>query len=140
MSRILSYKAFEGKEEENQIEYFNRIQNFTDILWDSFIKDGYVQSLISKRILHKNNIDDVSPTKLLNYYIQLHETEQNVLFLNELFKVLDEDIKPTLYTYDSVLFDLPKDKEKLLREAFEKVIPSRFPYRIKTGTDYKSLA
>ena len=29
MSRILSYKAFEGKEEENQIEYFNRILDTT---------------------------------------------------------------------------------------------------------------
>lgn len=121
------------------IEYFNRIQNFTDILWDSFTKDGYIQSLISKRVLHRNNIDDVSPTKLLNYYIQLHETEQNVTLLNELFKILDEDIKPILYTYDSVLFDLPKDKEQSLREAFTKVIPTKFPYRIKTGTNYKGL-
>ena len=121
------------------IEYFSKINNFTTILWESFEKDGYVQSLISRRVLHKQNIEDVNPTKLLNYYIQLHETEQNVIFLNSLFEKLDEDIKPILYTYDSVLFDLPKDKVEELETILANTIPTRFPYRTKTGTDYKSL-
>jgi hypothetical protein len=98
-----------------------------------------VQSLISKRILHKQNIEDVNPTKLLNYYIQLHETEQNVIFLNSLFEKLEEDIKPILYTYDSVLFDLPKDKVEELETILANTIPTRFPYRTKTGANYKSL-
>lgn len=121
------------------IEYFSKINNFTAILWESFEKDGYVQSLISKRVLHKQNIEDVNPTKLLNYYIQLHETEQNVIFLSSLFNSLPDEVKPILYTYDSVLFDLPKDKVAELEILLSNTIPTRFPYRIKTGTNYKSL-
>ena len=121
------------------IEYFSKIDNFTQILWDSFQSNGHIQSLISKRILHKQNIEDVNPTKLLNYFIQLHETEQNVIFLSSIFDRLDADIKPILYTYDSILFDVPGDKVDDLKQLIASCIPGRFPYRFKSGTNYKSL-
>lgn len=140
-SKDLTFKQFYGgiNNKYKSIEYFNRIQNFTDLLWESFEKEGYVQSLISKRVLHKQNLEDINPTKLLNYYIQLHETEQNVVMLNKLFKELPQTIKPILYTYDSILFDLPKSEIKTLTDLFAVHIPSKFPYRIKTGLNYNSL-
>lgn len=140
-SKELTFKQLYGgiSSKYKNIEYFNKVNNFTELLWESFERDGYIQSLISKRVLHKNNIEDVNPTKLLNYFIQLHETEQNVLLLSHLFKTLDEEIKPILYTYDSVLFDLPASKRTLLEESLVGTIPSRFPYRIKSGLNYKLL-
>ncbi len=120
------------------IEYFSRVQNFTDMVWEYYEKHGAIQSKVSKRDIL--NVEDASPTKLLNYLIQLHETEQNVVFLYALFKELDEMIKPILYTYDSVLFDLPQEKLEDLENLLKKIIPTDFPYRLKKGPNYKDLA
>jgi hypothetical protein len=70
----------------------------------------------------------------------MYETETNVITLYNLFKVLDKDIVPILYTYDSILFDLPNEKIDLLKETLQKVIPKEFPYKLKTGTNYKILS
>lgn len=119
------------------IEYFARIQAATDMLWKLYQEQGFITSIISKRRI--SNIDDASPTKLLNYLIQLHETEQNVTFLSQIFKQLDEDILPVLYTYDSVLFDLPKSKEDDLLTLLRTIIPSKYPFKIKIGDNYKYI-
>jgi len=119
------------------IEYFARIQAATDMLWKLYREQGFITSIISKRKIA--NIDDASPTKLLNYLIQLHETEQNVTFLSQIFEQLDDYILPVLYTYDSVLFDLPKGKKDNLLTVLHTIIPSKYPFKIKTGDNYKHI-
>ena len=139
-SKELTFRQIYGgiNTKYQHIEYFNKINHFTEYLWDYYVKNGSVQSKTSKREI--KGIEDVSPTKLLNYFIQLQETEQNTLFLYGLLRVLDEDIIPILYTYDSVLFDLPKSKVKTLQNILSNLIPKTFPYRLKMGLNYKDLA
>lgn len=119
------------------IEYFARIQAVTDMLWKLYREQGYITSIVSKRKI--SNIDDVSPTKLLNYLIQLHETEQNIVLLSQVFEQLDSDMLPVLYTYDSVLFDIPKDKKDRLLEILHAIIPSKYPFKTKMGDNYKHI-
>ena len=69
----------------------------------------------------------------------MYETESNVLILKDLFKMLDDDIAPVLYTYDSILFDLPKEKYNKLQSILHKVVPKEFPFKLKSGTNYKDL-
>jgi hypothetical protein len=139
-SKELTFKQIYGgiNKKYLNIEYFNKVQHFTDYLWDYYTKNGLVQSKISKREIR--GVEDVTPTKLLNYFIQLQETEQNTIFLYGLLNVLDEDIVPILYTYDSILFDLPQQKLKVLERILSNIIPKSFPYRLKKGTNYKDLA
>jgi len=119
------------------IEYFARIQAITDLLWKMYCEQGYVQSPISKRKIA--NIEDASPTKLLNYFIQLQETEQNVQLLSQVFAELHKDMLPVLYTYDSVLFDIPSNKKQVLLDVLHATIPSKFPFKVKVGDNYKHI-
>jgi hypothetical protein len=119
------------------IEYFARIQMMTDMLWNLYKQQGYVTSIISKRKIH--NIEDASPTKVLNYFIQLHETEQNVQLLAQLFAELPQDVLPVLYTYDSILFDVPQGKENQLLDTIRAIIPSKFPFKVKIGDNYSHI-
>ena len=119
------------------IDYFARIQMLTDTLWAIYCQQGFVTSLISKRRI--TNIEDATPTKVLNYFIQLQETEQNVQLLSQLFKQLPSDILPILYTYDSVLFDVPTGKEQELLDALSAIIPTKYPFKTKIGDNYKYM-
>ena len=119
------------------IEYFARIQAITDLLWKMYCEQGYVQSPISKRKIA--NVEDASPTKVLNYFIQLQETEQNVQLLSQVFAELHDDMLPVLYTYDSVLFDIPSGKKQILLDVLHGTIPSKFPFKVKTGNNYKHI-
>ncbi len=139
-SKELTFKQMYGgiSSKYKNIEYFSKIQNFTDLVWEYYKANGCIQSKVSKRDI--SNVEDASPTKLLNYLIQLHETEQNVVFLHALFGKLNPDIKPILYTYDSVLFDLPSNLVEDLESTLKSIIPTEFPYRLKKGLNYKDLA
>jgi len=119
------------------IDYFARIQMLTDTLWQIYSKQGFINSLISKRKI--SGIEDATPTKVLNYFIQLQETEQNVQLLSQIFAKLPTDILPILYTYDSVLFDVPCEKEQALYGILQATIPSKFPFKIKTGDNYRHI-
>jgi hypothetical protein len=72
----------------------------------------------------------------------MYETESNVLILNNLHRKLNNSqIKPILYTYDSILFDVPAGQENHL---IHKVLPecidlTKFPVKIKQGKTYKNL-
>ena len=109
----------------------------TDLLWSMYCDKGYIISPISKRKIA--NIEDASPTKVLNYFIQLRETEQNVELLSQVFAELHEDMLPVLYTYDSVLFDIPANKKQLLLDLLRQTIPSKFPFKVKTGDNYSHI-
>lgn len=119
------------------IEYFARIQMLTDALWSIYCKQGFINSLISKRKIA--NIEDATPTKVLNYFIQLQETEQNVQLLAQVFSKLPQEVLPILYTYDSILFDVPHGKEQALYDVLLATIPSKFPFKIKTGDNYRYM-
>ena len=119
------------------IEYFARIQMMTDMLWKLYNQQGYINSITSKRKIH--NIEDATPSKVLNYFIQLHETEQNTSILSQLFAELDQEVLPVLYTYDSILFDVPAGKEQELLNTVKSIIPSKFPIKVKIGDNYRHI-
>lgn len=121
------------------IPFFESTNNLALLLWKEANEKGYIESPISGRKLILANYQDISCYVLFNYFIQMYETEHNVLLLSELFKKLDSSIVPILYTYDSVLFDLPTEKQESLKAMLKEVIPPTFPLKIKTGTNYKDL-
>lgn len=122
------------------IPFFAMTDMLAQMLWKEANEYGYITSPLSGRKLILSNYQDVNCYTLFNYFIQMYETETNVITLYNLFKVLDKDIVPILYTYDSILFDLPNEKIDLLKETLQKVIPKEFPYKLKTGTNYKTLS
>lgn len=121
------------------IPFFAKTNDLARYLWDQAERDGYIESPISRRRLMLHNYQDINIYVLFNYFIQMYETEHNVLLLSKLFESLDPQILPVLYTYDSLLFDLPHDKCEILKQSLDKAIPSKFPFKLKSGHNYASL-
>jgi hypothetical protein len=127
------------RKEYLHIPFFAKTNDLAQMFWEEANDKGYIESPISGRRLVLANYQDITCYTLFNYFIQMYETEHNVLLLNNLFHKLDEEIVPILYTYDSILFDLPQNKCNRLQELLLEVIPLQFPFKVKTGINYKDL-
>ena len=121
------------------IPFFAKTNDMAKYLWNQAETVGYIESPISGRRLMIHNHQDINMYVLFNYFIQMYETEHNVLLLGKLFEQLDQQILPILYTYDSILFDLPSEKVQLLQTTLKENIPNTFPYKLKSGKDYGNL-
>jgi len=124
------------------IPFFAKTNDFANYLWKLMDKQEYIESPISGRRIYQHNHSDLSVGVLFNYFIQMYETESNVLILDKIHQLLsDKKTKPVLYTYDSILFDVEKSE---LNYLLETVIPSsidlnKYPVKIKQGTNYKNI-
>jgi len=124
------------------IPFFFAANELSEELWRVFTRQGYIESILSGRRLYSRNHVDIDRNTLFNYFIQMHETEMNVLVLNKIHKELSQlKSVPILYTYDSILFDVHKEDQQYL---VEQVLPScidyhKFPVKIKSGSVYKDL-
>lgn len=120
------------------IEFFKRAKDFATKLYKDYENDGYVVSIVSGRKLFA---EDMNTAKLFNYYIQMLETELNVVFLHNLFKELDfQKCLPILYTYDAILFD---SKQGYIDELLQKIntnLTAKFPITVKIGDNYKEMS
>ena len=121
------------------IPFFAKTNDMAKYLWNQADTLGYIESPISGRKLMLHNYQDVNMYVLFNYFIQMYETEHNVLLLGKIFEQLSEDIIPVLYTYDSILFDIPKHRYENLQNIMKENIPNFFPYKLKSGANYKTL-
>ena len=79
--------------------------------------------------------------KLFNYYLQSLETEFSVRKLAQILNRLqDKQTCLTLYTYDSVLFDVDMSEAKqLIPELREVLQQGNFPVKCKVGVIYSKL-
>lgn len=125
------------------IPFFAATNDLAQAIWTEAKETGYVQSPISGRNLILANYQDLTEYTLFNYFIQMYETECNVGVMQKMLELLEgKNIKPILYTYDSILFDVDLDHLSYLKDT---VIPNsidlnKFPIKIKQGSTYKKLA
>lgn len=125
------------------IPFFRKTDEMANYLWNLANNVGYIESPISGRKLIIDNYQGINCYTLFNYFIQMYETETNVLLLNNIHSMLKSyKTKPILYTYDSILFDVESSE---LEYLISKVIPQsidldKFPIKVKKGTTYKNLA
>ena len=130
------------QQQYKHIPFFAKTYNLAMHLWDTMNTVGYIESPISGRRLQLTNFKDINAGVVLNYFIQMYETESNVLILSKIHKLLDGYItKPVLYTYDSILFDVERSELEYLRNT---VIPqsidiNKFPIKVSVGNTYNSL-
>lgn len=124
------------------IPFFAKVNDLARYLWKRMEDKDYIESPISGRRLVMSNYQDITVYTLFNYFIQMYETESNVLVLSKIHELLkDRETKPVLYTYDSILFDV---KNEELDYLLETVIPQsidldKFPIKIKQGISYRNL-
>ena len=121
-AKELTFKQLYGGvfDQYKDLEFFKKVQVYTDDLWARFQNEGFVECPVSKHIYKNDVLEDMKPQKLLNYVLQNLETATNVRILWEIFKVLrGKNTKLILYTYDSFLFDLDNSERELLREVIK---------------------
>jgi hypothetical protein len=119
-----------------QIPFLNAVADYIIGLWDKSVKQGYLQTQYRKIPL--NLIEDPNPQKVFNYLLQAIETEMNIDKLRRILDYIEgSDIRFSLYTYDSFLFDVPTDVDKnKIKDLKEIIEVGGFPIKASWGLDY----
>ena len=138
-SKELTFKQLYGGvfDQYKDLEFFKKVQVYTDNLWKDFNEKGWVECPISKHRFEKDKLSEMKPQKLLNYLLQNLETSTNVHILWEIIKLLrNKKTKIVLYTYDSFLFDLSKEDEELVEVVKEIFNKHKLQTKIIHGNNY----
>lgn len=137
-AKELTFKQTYGGvwDEYSDKPFFGQVKSLTDDLWNTIQHKGHIDTPSGKSFRLKN-IDNPTPAKLLNYYIQNQETYKNVLQLNDIFN----DFRPlksriVLYTYDAILIDASNDELNKIKEIINKL---KYPVKLKYGVNYNEL-
>jgi hypothetical protein len=122
------------------LEFFRKVIEYTDSLWDEFQHNGFIKCPISDHKFVKSELENMNPQKLLNYVLQNLETANNVCILYEIFKILrGKNTKLVLYVYDSFLFDVDNNEKELLEQIAKVINDKNLQFKVKTGTNYNNI-
>jgi len=141
-SKTLNFQYLYGgvpKEVRDAIPFFAEVQDFYFAIWRQIKKDGFYESPLSGRKIYKKQIEDASPTKVFNYFIQLMETEANLVLMKRINEYLrNYKSKLVLYIYDSFLFDISQDDGKEMINGLRDILKV-FPTKVYFGYNYQDL-
>ena len=138
-SKELTFKQLYGGifEQYKDLEFFKRVQIYTDEMWRNFQNKGFIECPISEHRFEKDKLDNMKPQKLLNYLLQNLETSVNVCIMYDIFKLLkNKKTKLILYTYDSFLFDVCKEEKEVLIKIKELFKQYKLQIKISYGNTY----
>ena len=138
-AKELTFKQLYGGvfDQYKDLEFFKKVQVYTDELWTNFQENGWIESPISGHQFIEENLDDMKPQKLLNYVLQNLETSMNVCILWEIFKKLKgKNTKLILYTFDSFLLDIDKTEKKVIEEILEVFKNKKLQIKYNYGYTY----
>lgn len=143
-SKAISFKQLYGGINSDYlvIPFFAKVSEYTQLLWNQYREDGYIETPMFSRKLFKSFFNEMNAAKLLNYVLQSFETERNMAVIhNILLRTKSFSSKLILYTYDSFLWDFDKrDGAKfisLIKSELEQ--DGKFPVKIEVGPDYHNM-
>jgi hypothetical protein len=138
-AKELTFKQLYGGvfKQYEHLEFFKKVKEYTDKLWDEFETKGYIECPISKHRFEKDKLENMNPQKLLNYLLQNLETSNNVLILWEILKLLrGKNTKLVLYVYDSFLLDVDKTEKDTIKQILDIFKNHRLNVKYKKGNTY----
>jgi len=142
-SKAITFRLLYGgiDKEFLTIPFFAQVNDFVFTLWNSWKRSGCIQTPIINRSICKDQANNMTAYKLFNYYLQATETEVSVNKLSQLQKYLqDYETCIILYTYDSVLFDVPLSEAKGLLPQIKTIMEKgNFPVKCKVGDIYDKM-
>jgi len=142
-AKRISWQILYGnvKVTEKENPFFYKVDKMSDALWGYFKKHKHFKSHIYRRQFASSNVPDANKNKVLNYFIQSYETEQNIETIRKIQDFLkSRSTNMILYTYDSFLFDLDRTEglEVILR--LKKILNAgSFPVKVKAGLNYGEM-
>lgn len=121
-----------------EIPFFNKVNKYLDKIWEEYKKNKFILSPVSKRKIQ--NIKNVNKNKLLNYLLQLLETEINFKIIGLINNYLKtKQTKLILYTYDSFLFDIPENEFNIVSDLESIICKYNFYITKKEGKNYRNM-
>jgi len=142
VSKELTFKQLYGGifDDYKHLEFFSKTQTLIDNLWEQFNTEGYIECPISNHRFYKEQLPNMGPQKLFNYWVQNLETSQNILLLQDILPILKGyNSKLVLYTYDAFLFDIDKNESELLEKICEVFASNNLKFKMKYGKTYHDL-
>jgi hypothetical protein len=142
-SKELTFKQLYGGifDQYKDLEFFSKTQILIDTLWEQFNTEGYIECPISNHRFYKEQLPNMGPQKLFNYWVQNLETSQNILILQDILPIIKgHKTKLVLYTYDAFLFDISKDELELLEDICSVFASYGLKYKMKYGYNYYDLS
>jgi hypothetical protein len=123
------------------IPFFRQVNAFIYELWSKWKSKHYVETPVLKRRLTADALKNMTANKLFNYYLQATETEVSVQKLHQVQELIkDYETTMILYTYDSVLFDVPLSEAKTLLPRIKQALEQgNFPTKVKVGNIYDKI-
>lgn len=123
------------------IPFFRQVNTFIYTLWDKWKMNGRIETPVLKRPITKDMVKNMTANKLFNYLLQAVETEVSVQKLQRVQNILTAyKTVIILYTYDSILFDMPITEAKALLPQINQVLEAgNFPSKVKCGNIYNKL-
>ena len=123
--------------EYKQWEFFIKVQEYIDKIWEHFETLGWVMVPNSGKYFYKDRLGEMNPQKLFNYFLQNLETVNNSNIIQDIIKVLrGKNTKLVLYTYDAFLFDLDDTEEDIIDKLKDIFNSRKLQIKYKYGTDY----
>ena len=131
--KITFRQLYNGIEPEfKHIELFSHVDELIQAAWTEYKRQGFLRLPNGRKI----KIDNPTPQKLFNYYVQCLETVNNIkklLMLKELLQ--DKKTKVVLVVYDSILIDYSAEDDKGLLKQIKNVLEAG-EYRVKAQKGY----
>ena len=141
-AKVTNFKYLYGgapEEVRNTVPFFKQVEDFSNKLWIDFSRYKFIKSLSGRKI-YASSIEYPNPKKVMNYLIQLVETEFNMAVIKDVIKFLsDKKTKLILYTYDSFLFDVSGEDGQDTIEELYKII-NVFPVKVQMGWNYADMS
>lgn len=124
-------------EELSHLEFFIKIKEYKDELWNEYKKIGHIKSPISGKPIR--GIEQ--KTQILPYILQVYETERNIIIMKEVLELLkDKYSKLVHYCYDSFLIDLSKkDGKELVNQLKDIFEQDNFTVNVTWGMTYGEM-
>jgi len=128
------------KEGLEKIDWFEKVFYFIENMWEKFLKEGYLENPISKKMFYKDQLGDINKQKLFNYYLQSLETSTSINKIEKVQNLLiNKNTKIILYVYDSILLDMDKEERFLLKNIKDILEEDGFKIGLSYGTNYNEL-
>lgn len=141
----------------NHIPYFRKVHEFGDKMKKEsstiktklfkrqiqvYKRDEKPEEYYSNRVEHKVHKRHHFGA-FLNYYIQAHETERNLITIKSVLDYIKDNnlqMKMILYVYDSLAFDIPQDEMKHLDNIKNLIsVNNKFKISSKSGKSYGQM-
>ena len=138
-AKELTFKQLYGGvfKQYEHLEFFSKVKEYTNKLWEEFESKGYIECPISKHRFEKDRLENMNPQKLLNYLLQNLETSNNVLILYKILKLLrNKNTKLVIYVYDSFLLDVDKEEKDTIKQILDVFKNHRLNIKNKKGKNY----